>query len=90
MDPPSIPLSPTLLNPDDVFNLKYVGTFYHYQNADTCIGEVLVVWDLYTGPIIAVYHLLFIKIFSNFVHFCPNFQIFCPFLTFFALFLLFF
>ena len=33
--------------------------------------------------IIARNHLLFFKIFSNFVHFCPNFQIFCPFLTFF-------
>ena len=29
----------------------------------------------------------FLKIFSNFVHFCPNFQIFCPFLPFFAPFL---
>ena len=29
--------------------------------------------------IIAYNHLHFLKIFSNFVHFCPNFQIFCPF-----------
>ena len=32
--------------------------------------------------IIARNHLLFFKIFSNFVHFCPNFQVFCPFSTF--------
>ena len=29
------------------------------------------------------YYLPFLKIFSNFVHFCPNFQIFCLFFTFF-------
>ena len=33
--------------------------------------------------IIARNGLPFLKIFSNFVHFCPNFQIFCPFLPFF-------
>ena len=29
--------------------------------------------------VIACNHLLFPKIFSNFVYFCPHFQIFCPF-----------
>ena len=40
--------------------------------------------------IIAHNHLLFFKIFSNFVYFCPNFQIFCPFLPFLEIFLLLF
>ena len=40
--------------------------------------------------IIARSHLLFFKIFSNFVYFWPNFHIFCPFLPFFNIFLLFF
>ena len=44
-----------------------------------------------TGPslmraIIAPSHLPFLKIFSNFVPFCPNFQIACPFLAFLIIF----
>ena len=35
--------------------------------------------------IITCNHLPFLKIFLNFVHFCPNFQIFSPFLTIFSL-----
>ena len=38
---------------------------------------------LHTQPFLAVYHLPFFKIFSNFVHFCPNFQICCSFLPLF-------
>ena len=37
--------------------------------------------------IIARNHLLFFKIFSTFVHFCPNFQIFCPYCPFLNIFL---
>ena len=33
--------------------------------------------------IVARMRLPFLKIFSNFLHFCPHFQIFCPFLPFF-------
>ena len=36
------------------------------------------------------YHLPYLKIFSNLVHFCPNFQIFCPLLPFFNIALPFF
>ena len=36
--------------------------------------------------IIAHNHVLFLKIFSNFINFCPNFHIFCPFFNIFLLF----
>ena len=47
------------------------------------VSHVRAYFSSFLRATIAHNHLPFLKIFSNFAHFCPNFQIFCPFLTFF-------